>query len=159
MDWMAISGGSAYLSFAQEGLSSWALRPACNANQMMLGQSAGRASSKCIPDLNKATNANAHFFILLLNTFENTKISHAQRRNSRRRKIAESFLFCPSSCTFHVALIIKRMKVKGRAIQLNYTPLPGSEERNFKIFYLTYWVILWQKIFYNFRAFFNFPLH
>lgn len=151
---MTISSGTACLIFIQEELSSWALGSPCNANQMMLVQTIGRAVLKCIRDLNKTTNANVHFFILFLNTFENTKISHAQRHNSRRRKVAQSFLFCPSSYTFHVALITKRTKVWGRAIQLNYTPLPGSEERNFKLFYFTYWVILRQRIFHNFKGFF-----
>lgn len=95
----------------QEELSSGALRPLGTTNQMTLVQATGRAASKCIPDVNKTTNINAHFFILFLNTFENTEISHAQRHNSRRKKIAQSFLFSPSFYAFHVALIIKGTKV------------------------------------------------
>lgn len=111
----------------QEELSSSALRPLIPTNQMTSGQATGRAVSKYIPDLNKTTNVDAHFFISFLNTSENTEISHAQRHNSRRRKIAQSFLFCPSLYAFHVALIIKGTKVWSRTIQLNYTPLPGSK--------------------------------
>lgn len=140
----------------QEELSSWALRPFSTTNHMTLVQATGRAVSKCIPHLNKTTNVNAHFFTLFLNTFENTEISHAQRHNSRSRKIAQSLLFCPSFYAFHVALIIKGTKVWSRTIQLNYTPLPDSEKRNFKLFYLTYYAILRQKDFYNFKGLLGF---
>lgn len=111
----------------------------------MSAQTAGRNCFKMHSWSEQNHYWNAHFFILssilLLNTAENTEISHAQRHNSRRRKAAQSFLFWPSSYTFHVALIIKRGKVWGRAIQLNHTPLPCCEERNSKVFYFAYWVV------------------
>lgn len=129
--------------FFQE-LRSLTLRPLCNANRPCQHRQLEENASRCIPDLNKTTTE-MHFFILssilFLNTVENTEISHAQRHNSRRRKAAQSFLFWPSSYTFHVALIIKRGKVWGRAIQLNHTPLPCCEERNSKLFYFAYWVV------------------
>lgn len=100
---------------------------------------------------------NARFFIpssiLLLNTFKKTEISHAQRHNSRRRKAVQSFLFWSGSYTFHVALIIQRGKVWGRAIQLNHTSLPCFEERNSELFYLNYWAVLRQKISYTWYFF------
>lgn len=100
---------------------------------------------------------NAHFFIpssiLLLNTFKSTEISHAQRYNARRRKPVQSFLFWFGSYTFHVALIIKRGKIWGRAIQLNHTSLPCFEERNSKLFYLNYRAVLRQKISYSWYFF------
>jgi len=100
---------------------------------------------------------NARFFIpssiLLLNTFKKTEISHAQRHNSRRRKAVQSFLFWSGSYTFHVALIIQRGKVWGRAIQLNHTSLPCFEERNSELFCLNYWAVLRQKISYTWYFF------
>lgn len=54
------------------------MRPPCNANEIRLVQTIGRAVSKGIPDLNKTTNVNAHFFILFLGTSENSEMSCAK---------------------------------------------------------------------------------